>query len=71
MPFGLTDAPFTFQNLMNHVLKPYLHKFILGFIDDIFVFSKDVDTHRNHLHITLDIDKCQILHIWAPLTCIC
>lgn len=55
MPFGLTNAPSTFRSLMNHVFKPYPRKFILVFFDDILVFSKDVETHRNHLHITLDI----------------
>jgi hypothetical protein len=55
IPFGLTNAPYTFQCLMNHVFNPHLRKFILVFFDDILVFSRDVDTHKIHLQITLDI----------------
>ena len=40
---------------MNHLFKPYLRKFILVFFDDILVFSKDVETHKVPLKLTLDI----------------
>ena len=49
MPFCLTDAPSTFQSLMNHVFNSYLRRFILVFFDDILVFRKDLDTHKIHL----------------------
>ena len=48
MLFGLTNAPATFMDLMNRVFRPFLDKFILGFIDDIFIYSKD---RRNMLII--------------------
>lgn len=49
MPFGLTNAPATFQCIMNTVLSPYLRKFALVFLDDIFVYSKDLQSHLVHL----------------------
>ena len=39
MSFGLTNAPTTLMDLMNRVLKPYLHLFVIVFIDDIFIIQ--------------------------------
>ncbi|KAM2101724.1 hypothetical protein ACFX1T_000070 [Malus domestica] len=53
MPFGLTNAPAAFMNLMNRVCHPYLDRFVIVFIDDILVFSKNETDHATHLRFVL------------------
>jgi hypothetical protein len=53
MSFGLTNAPAYFMYLMNSVFMPELDKFVVVFIDDILVYSKNEDEHTKHLHIVL------------------
>jgi len=53
MPFGLTNTPTAFMDLMNWVFRPYLDKFVVVFIDDILVYSTDKDEHTTHLRVVL------------------
>ena len=53
MPFGLTNAPTIFMCLMNNVMHKYLDKFVVLFIDDILIYSKSKEEHKEHLKIVL------------------
>ena len=54
MPFGLTNVSTAFMDLMNRVFRPYVDQFVVVFIDDILVFSKDRENHDTHLRVVLD-----------------
>ncbi|GJV68350.1 putative reverse transcriptase domain-containing protein [Tanacetum coccineum] len=57
MPFGLTNEPAVLMYLMNRVCKPYLDKFVIVFIDDILIYSKNKQEHEEHLKIILELLK--------------
>ncbi|GJW46802.1 putative nucleotidyltransferase, ribonuclease H, partial [Tanacetum coccineum] len=62
MPFGLTNAPAVFMDLMNRVYKPYLDKFVIVFIDDILIYSRDEKEHKEHMKIILELLKKEELY---------
>ena len=71
MPFGMCDAPATFQKLMDKVFAVEINQFFLVYLDDILIFSKPVEEHCEHLKIALEqlqeaklfgrIHKCEFL----------
>nr|GFC02482.1 putative reverse transcriptase domain-containing protein [Tanacetum cinerariifolium] len=73
MPFGLTNVPAVFMDLLNRVCKPYLDKFVIIFIDDILIHSKDEKEHEEQLKAILELLKKEELYakfskceFWIP-----
>nr|GEW05547.1 putative reverse transcriptase domain-containing protein [Tanacetum cinerariifolium] len=67
MPFGITNAHVVFMGLMNRICEPYLDKFIIIFIDDILIYSKDEKEHEEHLTAILELLKEKKLGIHVDL----
>nr|GEX93300.1 putative reverse transcriptase domain-containing protein [Tanacetum cinerariifolium] len=66
MPFRLTNAPTVFMDLMNRVCKPYLDNFVIVFIDDILIYSKNEKEHKEHLNailVLLKKEKFRGIHV--------
>lgn len=69
MPFGLANAPATFQQYINNVLHEYLDRFCTAYLDDILVYSETEEEHITHVNqvlaaleeanLFLDISKCE------------
>ena len=66
MPFGLTNALTAFMDLINRVFRPYVDQFIVVFIDDILVYSKDRKDHDTHLRVVLETLRKEKLYFkWS------
>jgi hypothetical protein len=66
MSFGLTNAPAYFMYLMNKVFMEYLDKFVVVFIDDILVYSRNEEEHEEHLRLVLQ--KLKDNQLYAKLS---
>jgi hypothetical protein len=66
MSFGLTNAPAYFMYLMNSVFMQELDKFIVVFIDDILIYSKNPEDHAKHLHVVLQ--RLRDHHLYAKFS---
>ena len=55
IPFGLTNAPVAFMELINRLFQSYLDSFVIIFIDDILVYSKNKGDHMDHLRVVLQV----------------
>ncbi|GJU28962.1 putative reverse transcriptase domain-containing protein [Tanacetum coccineum] len=62
MPFGLTNATAVFMDLMNRMCKPYLDKFVIVFIDDILIYSRNKEEHGEHLKTILNLLRSEKLY---------
>ena len=63
MPFRLTNTLAAFMDLMNRVFRPYLDQFVVVFIDDILVYSRDEQEHEQHLKIVLQTLREKKLYV--------
>ena len=69
VPFGLTNAPATFQRLMHDIFRQHLDSYVIIFLDDILIYSKTVEEHQHHLsavlailrhhHLYANVGKCR------------
>jgi hypothetical protein len=62
-PFGLCNAPATFQRMMNDILRDFLHKFVTVYLDDVCIYSRSLEEHLEHLRLVLQRFKEEGLNL--------
>nr|KYP67677.1 Transposon Ty3-G Gag-Pol polyprotein [Cajanus cajan] len=55
MRFGVINAPTVFMDYMNRIFGSFLDRFVVVFIDDILVYSRSLEDHREHLKLVLEV----------------
>lgn len=65
LPFGLTNAPATFMCLVNSIFHQFLDKFVLIFINDILIYSQNMEEHKEHLHIVPQVLRENKLYTYS------
>lgn len=66
LTFGLTNAPATFQAVMNDIFRPYLDDFVAVYLDDILIYSKSAEEHERHLRLVLDSLRKEKFYVALP-----
>ena len=67
MPFGVTNVPTAFIDLVNRIFKYYLDEFVIVFINDFLIYSKDENQHAEHLKIVMQ--KLKDRKLYAKFKC--
>ncbi len=63
MLFELKNAPVTFQRLINDTLREYLNDFAITYLDDILIYSDDLEMHHRHMHKVLRKLSERVLYV--------
>lgn len=69
MLFRLTNAPSTFQEMMNSLIADYLWKFVVIFFDDILIYNRSSEEYLQHLRQVLTILTSNSLFVWKSKCC--
>ena len=62
MPFGLCNAPASFQTFMNRILRPFIGKFVVVYLDDIVVYFESLEDHIQHHTRIFEVLRLHALH---------